>query len=334
MTKPHDKTPAWTSGQAGKNASTRRRATWLYYTYGLTQLEVADRLGISRSTVIRMLDKARSLGEVQVTVATMPDDCSGLEASLEMQFDLTRAIVVPDSPEGDPETIAQGVGAALSAYLSTRITNGIIVGIGWGRTLGAMLDGLAPASLNDTTILSLLGGITSNQRASGGDVSWRMAERLGAKCLMMPAPLMVNTPETKQILIDECGLNQLFEMARKMDLAVISCGETVQGGTSLTEYLIPTSDYNEVIERGAVADVLCHFLDAEGRSVPAGVSQRIMSVAPEDLAVAREVVLACGGIRRARAILASLRRFKCKSLVTDESAAKAVLDLVRASDVP
>ena len=310
---------------ASETSSNWHRATWLYYTHGLTQREVAERLGISRSTVIRMLDEARSRGEVQITVIAMPGDCVKLSTDLEVKFGLQRAIVVPESPDDDAEKIALGVGAALGAYLSDLISDGMVIGTGWGRTLSAMTKNLTPNSLANVTVLSLLGGLTSNRELNVGDISWRMAERLGANCLMMPAPLLVDSPQTKQALIEKCGLGQLFDRARQMDIAVISCGETISGGTSLTEALIPKQDYANAIKAGAVADVMCHFLDAKGNTVETPVTGRIMSVAPEDIVQAREIVLACGGSKRAEAIRASLLRFKCHTLVTDETAAKALL---------
>src|SRR3546814_13498070 len=45
-------------------SSLRLRAAWLYYNQGLTQKDVAERLGISRSTVIRLLDEAMKRSEV------------------------------------------------------------------------------------------------------------------------------------------------------------------------------------------------------------------------------------------------------------------------------
>ena len=50
-------------------AALRIRAAWLYYNEGLTQKDVADRLGISRSTVIRMLEEARKRAEVQIWIS-------------------------------------------------------------------------------------------------------------------------------------------------------------------------------------------------------------------------------------------------------------------------
>ncbi|MFT7418541.1 MAG: DNA-binding transcriptional regulator LsrR (DeoR family) [Reinekea sp.] len=316
-----------TSNRISESASNRSRAAWLYFMHGLTQREVAEHLGISRSTVIRMLEEVRARGEVQIIVATSPQGCIDLEAELELRLGLKRAIVVPSGARGTAEEAANGVGAALGTYLSGQIVDGMVVGIGWGRTLNAMIPNLSASILPNTTILSLLGGLTSNRGVNMVDVSRRVADRLGSNCLLMPAPLVVNSAETKRALIEECGLDKLFAVARSMDIAVISCGETIIGGTSFTEDLIPANDYKTAINKGAAADVMCHFIDADGHDVDVSSSARIMSIPLDDIAHADEIVLACGGSHRAKAIQATLRRLKCQTLLTDEAAARALLEL-------
>ena len=70
---------------------------------------------------------------------------------------------------------------------------------------------------------------------------------------------------------------------------------------------------------------MCHFLDAEGRSVDHPVQGRVMSVGLEVVAGAAQVVLASGGRHRAAAIRATIARIGCTTLVTDEAAARALL---------
>jgi DNA-binding transcriptional regulator LsrR (DeoR family) len=52
-----------------------------------------------------------------------------------------------------------------------------------------------------------------------------------------------------------------------------------------------------------------------------------MNVDMHTISRARHVILAAGGARRARAIRATILRTQCRTLITDESAARALLDL-------
>ena len=50
---------------AGRIARNRMRIAWMYYVEGLTQNEIADRLGIGRVTVVRNINEALRHREVK-----------------------------------------------------------------------------------------------------------------------------------------------------------------------------------------------------------------------------------------------------------------------------
>ena len=81
-----------------------------------------------------------------------------------------------------------------------------------------------------------------------------------------------------------------------------------------------------LVKLGCICDVLCNFIDADGNTVKHPLNQRTMSVDLDDLRRAGHVVIASGGSHRATAIIAAIRRIGCNTLVTDEGAARAMLD--------
>ena len=74
------------------------RAATLYYLDGLTQAEVAQRLGVSRPTAGRLVARAKANGLVRIEVVVPPDRLDDLHADeeheLEHIFGLTEAVVV------------------------------------------------------------------------------------------------------------------------------------------------------------------------------------------------------------------------------------------------
>src|SRR3954463_15563916 len=69
------------------------RAARLYHEEGLTQTEVAHRLGITQVAVSRLLKKAEEHGIVRTTVVPPPGAFADLEGLLEERFGLSQAIV-------------------------------------------------------------------------------------------------------------------------------------------------------------------------------------------------------------------------------------------------
>ncbi len=306
-----------------ETGSLRVRAAWLYHNHGLTQKDVAERLGVSRTTVIRLLDEARRRNEVLIWIDEGERSCVDLAARLEDVFGLDEALVVPEAPTVGQTNTA--VGLALGKFLSEAIPNDVTIGVGWGRTLTASLAGFRPARHQGVRVLSLMGGATEVHVTNPFEFSWRLASQLDAECFLFPAPIIVDSPETKRRLIEFCGLGKLIALADTLDIAVISIGDIGPEGTSLARHLMPPDVLAEAVGKGAVADVMCHFLDATGASVPHPIVECVMSVGIEQVARAKHVVIACGGAWRAVALKAALRRVGCNTLVTDEGAARALL---------
>jgi DNA-binding transcriptional regulator LsrR (DeoR family) len=71
-----------------------RLAATLYYRDGLDQGDVADLMGISRSTVSRLLARAREKGIVRISVEHYDPRHHALEEQLQRRFRLNHAIVI------------------------------------------------------------------------------------------------------------------------------------------------------------------------------------------------------------------------------------------------
>ncbi|WP_425627487.1 sugar-binding transcriptional regulator [Agrobacterium tumefaciens] len=307
--------------------SLRVRAAWLYHVHGLTQHEVADRLGLSRTTVIRLLDEAKKLHEVTVWVGGDEDECVALSLEIENVLGVEEAIVVPSTQSG--ENAQRAVGAALGQFLSETISDGMSVGVGWGRTLNASLDTFKPLRREGVSVVSLLGGSINPSQINPVEYSWRLSSLLGASCFLFLSPLIVDSKETKERLFDRCGLDRLLGMARNLDLAVVSCGSLSRNAASLAVEHMSTADVEALRSEGCVGDVMCNFLDRQGNSVGTAINDRVMSVDLDVVASAKHVVLATGGTERAEAMIAAIRRLRPQTIITDEFAAKAMTALLR-----
>ncbi|KEY53149.1 LacI family transcriptional regulator [Agrobacterium tumefaciens] len=324
-------------------ASLRLRAAWLYYNQGMTQKDVAERLGISRSTVIRLLDEAMKRSEVQIWINEGIEDFVSLAGQLEAAYGLDEAVIIPSpgpspagpstaSPSTASKTSAEGtakaVGLALGQFLSEVVPNGATIGVGWGRTMTASLSSFRPPRRENCKVVSLLGGIVAVHQTNPLDYTWRLASALGAECYMFLAPLLVDSVETKRALIEKCGLATLYDLAETLDLAIVSCGDIGPHSTSLSEGFISRETLRELVDAGCVCDTMFNFIDAEGRSVDHPINQRAMAIDLDTLRKAKHIVLASGGAHRAIAIRATIKRIGCNTLITDEAAARALMELV------
>lgn len=314
-----------TGAALADDAALRLRAAWLYHAFALTQSEVAEQLGIGRSTVIRLLEEARQRGEVKITLEDRLPDLAELSIRLETALGLDEAIIVP-APQGDAST-ARAVGLALGRLLSEAVADGMTIGVGWGRTLTAALESFTPPKRAGTKVMSLMGGAVETQFANPFEFAWRFATALQAECFLFPAPLVVDSADTRRRLMADRGIARLQGLAASLDLAVVSAGGLQASSGSLVRQLLTEAETAELLACGCVADIMCTFIDGAGRPVEHPINGRVMSVGVEALRGARHKVLASGGVERATAILAVHRSIGCNTLVTDEGAARALLGM-------
>ena len=303
----------------------RSRAVWLYHVEGSTQNDIAVQLGISRVMVVRLLADARRRNEVRVIVSSPLADLVELERAVETRHEIARVIIAPFAdPEGDPVKV---IAAAAGNFISGLMKSGMTVGVGWGRTLYNTLPFISGETLEDFRVVSLLGGIAAARRYNPAEFAWQFAELFQAEGFLIPAPAVVDSSETKHALLERCGLSAIFEMAERLDVALLSVGGITTLTTSYRTGYITESDRRSLIEAGAVGDVLYNFIDASGGLVAHEVNERVISVNLSVLRRASERVLISGGKEKRVALQAAIQTLQPTTLITDEQSAKDLVGL-------
>lgn len=301
----------------------RVRAAWLYYVEGLTQSDVADRLGVNRIMITRLLSEARKRGEVVIRIKSKLGPLIEAQIQLEKKFGLAKAIVAPFTEEdGDPTRV---IAAAAGEYVSGLMRNNVTIGVGWGRTLHTMLPYVEGRTLEGARVVSLLGGIAQARRFNPAEFAWQFAELFDAEGFLIPAPAIVDSAQTKHALLEHCGLDHIMSMAETCDVVLLSCGGISTLTTSYRTGHVSEAERISLIEAGAVGDVLYNFLDKDGRPVPHPVNERCISVSVDRLSRLSDKVLISGGIEKTLAIRATLKSVKPNTFVTDEATAMRLL---------
>lgn len=298
----------------------RARAVWLYHVEGLTQNDIATQLGVNRVMVVRLLADARRRNEVRVTISAPLTELMQVERELEIRHGIGRVIVAPFSdPDGDPVKV---IAAAAGAFISAEMKGGMTVGVGWGRTLYNTLPFISGETLEDFRVVSLLGGIAAARRFNPAEFAWQFAELFQGEGFLIPAPAVVDSPDTKHALLERCGLSAIFEMADKLDMALLSVGGITTLTTSYRTGYLSEADRRSLIEAGAVGDVLYNFIDAEGNLVDHPVNSRVISANLARLRRTPERVLISGGKDKLVALKAAIQTLAPTVFVTDEYSAR------------
>ncbi|SFA83200.1 DNA-binding transcriptional regulator LsrR, DeoR family [Rhizobium sp. NFR07] len=300
------------------------RAAWLHYAGGLTQSEVAKRLGVPSVKAHRLIAKAVAEGVVKVTIDGDIVECVELEMQLSERFGLQYCEVAPDlGEEGLP---LRALGHAGAGYLKREIERGdnTVIGLGHGRTLSAAVQYMPRVNAKNLRFVSLLGGLTRNYGANPYDVMHRIAEKTGSQAYVMPVPFFANTSEDRKVLMAQRAVKEVFELANKADLKLVGIGNVDADAQLVSSGMVEPGEIADIEASGGVGEILGHFFDADGHILDTDLSARMLSASFPKTRSERLVALA-GGPNKADAISAILNSRRLFGLITDERTAKALL---------
>ncbi len=323
--------PVWDGGDVSGVNGFRRddetsmatRAAWLHYAGGLTQAEVAKRLGLTSLKAHRLIMKANQEGLVKIYIDGEVSECVKLEQVLLTRYGLDYCEVVPDFDPNELPLKALGISGAEFLKREIEHGGGKLIGMGHGRTLAACVEFLPRIAPNGVRFVSLLGGLTRKFSANPHDVIHRLAERTGAEAYVMPVPFFANTVEDRNILFSQRGVREIFELAAGADLLMVGIGTAEMEASLVATGMIERSEIEEVKRAGGVGELLGHFFDADGKPVDTPLSDRTFTLGREQLAGRRIVAVAGGRIKYA-ALRAVLAGGMLNGLITDEATARAL----------
>ena len=301
------------------------RAASLYYREGLTQQEVARRIGFSRQTISRMLQQAQDLGIVRIEIRSPAAEVEALARRLEETFGLSEAVVVvPDSP-GDLEA-RRAVGTAAAGLLGRRIHPGMVLGLGWSTTVMEMVQHLSALDGRETRIVQLDGGVPHGQHSNEtADIVYRAALALDAQTAALMTPLYVDTTDIRDALVSDSQIREALALARRCDAAFFGIGAVSRRSNLYATGYLADDLIDELLAEGAVGEILGRFFDKDGTPCGLSLSARTIGLELEALAQLPFRCMVAFGDAKIKAISGGLRGHYANVVVTDETTALALL---------
>ena len=308
------------------------RAATLYYLDGLTQAEIASRLGVSRPTAGRLIARAKSRGLVRIDVVVPPDMRDDLHADeereLEHRFGLTEAVVaghgVDVGAPGRPAAFAS-VGRAAAALLMRRLSPTDVLGFTWGPEQVAVATALTPGVASCKAVVQLDGAMSTTTYQTGTEfILGRCADVLRANIIRLPAPLYAD-PSTVVSMRSDSLISRTLEAGRRADVMLFGVGAVSTSTTLFEGSFVDTRMLDELISLGAVGEIGGRFFDADGVPVDTELQQRAVSVPLEDIRTCEKTILISSGAAKHRATLAALRGKLARLLVCDIDCARWLL---------
>jgi DNA-binding transcriptional regulator LsrR (DeoR family) len=301
----------------------RARAAHLYFVLGLTQQQVAERMGLNRMKVNRLLAEARERGVVRIQIAAPNAGRLALEARLAERFGLDFTAVTP-SETGPEAALSEIVGRYAAQAVQPLVAQARTVALGWGVTLKALAAAIEPVAAGGATVAPLLGSLSTRSSIDRFDAATILAQRLGAECFHLPAPVICDSARSREIMMGQSILRAVLARAAAADLALMSCGGR-RSSTLRAMGFVTDDEMAELAAAGAIGNFLGYFHDAGGRIVDHPVNARVVGLDPDAARRIPRRVMVSGGPDKTAMMAVLLAQGWFTGLVTDEDTATALL---------
>ena len=302
----------------------------LYYEQDQTQSEIGRKLSLSRSTVSRMLQRARDTGIVSITVNYDVARDQTLEETLKSVFAL-REVRVLSSRKRSLDLMLNGIGKLGAKLLEESLDDNSTLGLSYGRSLANTVEQVRPRLSEGLTVVPVIGALGSdNPLIEGIDLTRQLATKLGARYRYLHAPLLVEDRRTRDLFLQEPTVNDVLQIAAKANTVLIGIGslQAESSGIIWTGY-ITRKERDWLHNIGVVGHMCAQFFDVSGKILDIGINHRSISIGLEALRQIDNVIAVAGTTDKASAILGALNGGYIDSLVTDDRAARQVLELMK-----
>jgi len=317
-----------------RNTELLLRVARMYYVQSETMDAIAHHLGVSRSTVSRLLKEAKDRGLVRVTITDPDRPLTRLAEIFRKNFHV-QAHLVNVRPGSSHVLRLDQVAKVAARLLDEIVTDGDVIGVAWGTTVSAIAQHLRPRDLSGVTVVSLNGG--ANHRTTGlpyvGSILQRFAAAFHGEEQFLALPAFFDDPGTRTAMWAERSTRHMLQVRASCTKAIFGVGglgPDLQSHVYSANYL-DDSELAGLTSQGVVGDVCTVMLRADGswRDVP--LNCRATGMTPAELRTVPRRICVVSGIGKSVPVLGALRAGVATDLVIDEETAKAVLREMRPS---
>jgi len=298
----------------------------LYYERNLTQAEIAKQMNISRPAVSKLLSEARIRGIVRIEIKSpLMNDDSLLKELCEV-YDLKGGLVVP-SGSADETLITRLLISQASLYFEKMLDNVNKVGLGWGDTMGRLVDELKIMTPDE----GKAGYVCPVIGSAPNDIKWYQtneltrifAEKTGFSSYYLHAPAFPISIKNKKLFENTIQYQEISKLWNELDVVILGSGTY----PSVPDQATAARFGNLLREKKAVGMIATYYFDRDGNIIKSK-DDIVIRIPLSDLKRVEKVFVIGGGEKKINSIRGTLKTGLGSHLITDDRTAQSLIKLV------
>lgn len=247
---------------------------------------------------------------------------SNMEKKLEKKLNIKRVIIIPGDSIED-EAVLKDMGKTTAEVLKEIIKDKDLIGITGGSTMATVAEeAIKEEEDQNITIIPVRGGLGKDVNTQSNSIAGKLANKLGGdyRLLYMPDGL---EEETLKLVLKNKEIKKLIDLVNNIDTLVFGIG---RADTMAERRDLPKETINKILNNRAVGEAFGHYFNIEGEEV---WEHSTIGLTLDNFKGLDNVIGVAGGKEKAQAIIAISTLNKNITLITDESATKSILNMIK-----
>jgi DNA-binding transcriptional regulator LsrR (DeoR family) len=298
----------------------------MYFHEGITQAQIADKVGINRSMVSRILAEARRKGIVEVKVHRPVMFDRELQERLVSRFRLHSAYVFEF--HGEDAVLLKAELAEAGAYVLKKfLIPGSVLGLAWGSTVHETVKAFRSDQSLRIKIVQLVGAIGArNTHFDGHWLVQSLSEKVNGEGYYLNAPFMVGSPEVARALVNDPSISEVIRLWKQIEIGLFGIGTVDPRYSSFYNAgFVDLDELEKLSGEGAVGDVCGLHFNVRGQVSGSDFESHLIVIPRGELLQIPIRLGVAGGRGKTSAILGALRGSYINVLVTDSQTATELL---------
>ncbi len=312
----------------------------IYYNQPIGRRVLANDLGIGERIVRTEINFLKTQGFIEINTPGMTITKDGediidklkdsihelrglseIEDFIKERFKLEKAIIVPGNCDLD-KTIMSEIGRAAAIYLKSILKNDSTIAITGGSTMKQVVDNMPRVTnIKNVLVVPARGGMGANVETQANTLSARLAKKLDGnyKLLHIPDSLSDNAVST---IIKEKSIQDILQFIYNADILIYGIG---RANKMAKRRGLSDEKICQIEADGGLGEAFGYYFDKKGNIVYATPSIGIKNSEIDKIST---VIAVAGGGSKAEAILSTEISTHGGVLITDEGAAKKIVELI------
>jgi central glycolytic genes regulator len=246
---------------------------------------------------------------------------SELEEYIKFGLGLKNVIIVPGDVDEDKSVLAE-LGKAAAGIIRELIRDKSVIAITGGVTIKEVIDNVPKiANLKDVLVVPARGGIGRSLEIQANNLAASLAQKLGATYKLLHIPDNLTSAALDEVL-KEKEVKEIVENVKSSDVLIYGIGRAddmaMRRGLSVEKMA-------ELAHAGATGEAFGNYYDCFGNII---CSTSAIVVDDASLKKIGSLIAVAGGKRKAEAILSIEKNLSHSTLITDEGAAREIINIL------